>query len=67
MFSSSAVLIVCGIICLFFSAWMMHKMVPREGRPPPPWTKTEFSETSVALGQFILMVAGVALMVKGIF
>lgn len=41
--------------------------IPRAGRPPSPWMKTDFGETSVALGQFILLVAGIALLVKGMF
>jgi hypothetical protein len=44
----------------------MYKLVPREGRPPSPWLRTEFGETSLALGQFMLLIAGLALLAKGI-
>jgi hypothetical protein len=67
MIPVSAVLIVCGLVCLFVSGLMMYKLIPREGRPPSPWMKTGSGETAVALGQFILLVAGVALLAKGIF
>lgn len=67
MLSTSAVLIVAGIVCLFLSGWMMYKLVRREGRPSSAWTNTDMGETSVALGQFILLVFGIALLVKGIF
>lgn len=66
MLSASAVLIACGIVCLCVSGFMMYKLVPREGRPPSPWLRTEAGETGLALGQFILMIAGLALLAKGI-
>lgn len=66
MISASAVFIVSGILCLFLSGFVMYKLMPREGRPASSWTKTEFGETGVALGQFILLVAGLALVAKGI-
>jgi NO-binding membrane sensor protein with MHYT domain len=66
MTSASVVLIVLGIVCLFLSGLMMYKLTPREGRPSP-WTKTDLRETSAALTQFILLIAGVALLVKGVF
>lgn len=67
MIPVSAVFIVCGLVCLLVSGFMMYKLVPREGRPTPPWTKTEYGETAMALGQFILLVAGISLLAKGIF
>lgn len=67
MIPVSAVFIVCGLVCLFVSGLIMYKLIPREGRPPSPWMKTESGETAVALGQFILLVAGIALLAKGIF
>lgn len=61
--STSAVLIAFGIICLCLSAFTLYKLIPREGQPPLPDSR----ETSMALCQFTLLVAGIALLVKGIF
>lgn len=66
MTSASGILIVLGIVCLLLSGLMMYRLMPREGRPSP-WTRTDFGQTSAALTQFILLVAGIALLVKGIF
>jgi hypothetical protein len=61
----SAVLAVSGVICLLISAFLMYKMVPRGDKAPP--VQGDFGETGMALGQFILMVAGLALLAKAIF
>ncbi|HEX6298492.1 MAG TPA: hypothetical protein VFZ74_18135 [Burkholderiales bacterium] len=45
---------------------MMYKLVPREGQPPSAWTKTDFRATTLAMSQFVLLVAGIALVAKGI-
>jgi hypothetical protein len=66
MNSASVVLILSGIVCLLVSGFMMYKMIPREGQPAPAFMKTNSGETAMALGQFILMVAGLALVAKGI-
>jgi len=66
MISGSVVFVVSGVICLFVSGFMMYKLVPREDRPPSPWMQTEAGETAMALGQFILLIAGLALLAKGI-
>jgi hypothetical protein len=63
----SAVLAVSGVVCLLISAFMMYKMVPRQHNVPPAWMKTDFGETGMALCQFILMVAGLALIAKAMF
>jgi hypothetical protein len=63
----SAVLAVSGVVCLLISAFMMYKMVPREGKVPPAWMKTNSGETGMALTQFMLMVAGLALLAKAMF
>ena len=57
------ILIMGGLICLALSGFMVYRLMPREGAPP----RSEFGETSLALGQFVLMVAGITLVVKGIF
>lgn len=63
MTSISYVLITLGSACLLVSGFLMYRLVPRDGAPP----KSDLEETSLALGQFILLVAGIAFLVKGIF
>lgn len=63
----SAVLAVSGVVCLLISAFMLYKMVPREGNAAPAWMKTSSGETGMALTQFVLMVAGLALLAKAMF
>lgn len=67
MTSTSIVLIVAGVICLAVSAYAMYRMVPRKGRSASRWMSSESGETAMALGQFILMVAGLALLAKALF
>jgi hypothetical protein len=66
MISSSAVLVVSGVVCLLISGYASYRMIPREGRPAPPWMNGESGETAMALGQFILLIAGIALVAKGL-
>ena len=66
MISSSAILVVSGLVCLVISGYGLYRMIPREGRPVAPWMKGESGETAMALGQFTLMVAGIALLAKGL-
>ncbi|MEW5863710.1 MAG: hypothetical protein AB1773_08970 [Pseudomonadota bacterium] len=63
---AGVVLFLSGIVCLIVSGFMMYKLIPREGRPPPAWMKSETGETVMALGQFILLVVGVALLAKAV-
>jgi len=65
--ATDIVLVACGVTCLAVSAALLYKMVPREGVPAMKWRGTDMGETSLALGQFILMVAGLAFLVKGVF
>jgi hypothetical protein len=67
MSSTSVVLVVSGIACLILCGFVMYKLVPREGQPPSAWTKTDFRATTLAMSQFVLLVAGIALVAKGIF
>lgn len=67
MIPLSVILIVSGIVCLFLSIFLVAKLRPREDRPPSPWMRTEFRATSLALGTFILFIAGSALVMKGFF
>ncbi len=67
MISTSAILIIGGIVCVVLSVFLMSKLKPQEGKPPSAWLKTEGRATSVALAVFLLFIAGGALMAKGIF
>lgn len=67
MTATSAILILSGIGCLSLSALMMYKLVPRQGRPPSPWTSTEFRAMSIAMCVLVLLLGGLALLLKGIF
>jgi hypothetical protein len=66
MNSASVILVLSGIACLLASGYMMYRLIPREGQASSSWIKSDSGETTMALGQFILMVAGVALLAKGI-
>jgi hypothetical protein len=61
------ILIVAGVICLLISGYMMYQMIPRDGEEPVRRMESESGETAMALGQFILLIAGLTLLVKGIF
>lgn len=65
--NATLALVLPGIACLLLSGYMMYKSMPREGEPPWSWTNTEFRETTVSLGQFFLLIAGVALLGKAVF
>jgi len=58
-------LIVAGIACLIVGSVFMRWQIPREDRPLPPWLQTDGGSTTLAMGTFILLVAGVALLFKG--
>ena len=64
---ASVVLVVCGVVCLAISGVMLYYMLPREGHAPPRFLESMLGETGRALSQFILMVAGVSLLIKGLF
>jgi hypothetical protein len=64
--AGAVVLVVCGIVCLAISGVLLYRMIPRAGQTLPPASEGDFRETSFALTQFILMIAGVALLIKGL-
>lgn len=67
MISTSVILILSGVLCLLLSGYILYKVRPQEGQPPNAWNKTDFRATSFAMGQFILLIAGISFLVKGIF
>lgn len=66
MLTRAIVLVVLGLACLAVSAWLLYHMLPRENRPAPRWMQGEGGETTAALSQFILMILGISLVLKGV-
>jgi hypothetical protein len=64
--STAMVLIALGVACVGLSAWMVYLQLPREDRPAPAWMKTESGEVAASLGCFMLLVAGIAMIIKGV-
>lgn len=64
--SASAIMVVVGLVCLSVSAFLMYHLVPRNGRPRAALIERQLGETAAALTQFVLMVFGLALVVKGL-
>ena len=65
--SATVILVSSGIVCLLVSGLMMSKLTPREGQVAPAWMRTEFGQTAMALGLFVLMLTGIALLAKAFF
>ena len=59
-------LISLGLACVGISACLMYLQVPRADRPAPSWMKTENGEVAASLGCFILLVAGISMIIKGV-
>ena len=64
--SATVILVSSGIACLLVSGLMMSKLTPRGGRAAPAWMKTEVGQTALALGLFVLMIAGVTMLAKAL-
>jgi hypothetical protein len=63
---SLVVLIPLGIACIGLSAWLMYLQMPRKDRLAPAWMRTESGEVAASLGGFILLVAGISMIIKGV-
>ncbi len=64
--ATSILLIAAGIACLVIGGFLMRLQIPREDRPLPAWMQTDSGSTTLAMGTFILLVLGVALVIKGL-
>lgn len=64
--TASATLFSAGAICLGLSGCMLYYTVPREGRPPTAWTKTETRAMSTAMLFLLLFFSGIIMVLKGI-
>jgi hypothetical protein len=65
--STSAILILSGVACLALAGFMFYKLMPQEGKPDSALTGTDTRGTATALGLLVLLLAGIGMLVKGIF
>ena len=65
--STSIILIAAGLFCLVVCAFAFYKLSPREGEASSRWTGTDAGGTAVALGLMALLMAGVGMLLKGVF
>jgi hypothetical protein len=63
---SLVVPILLGVACVGLSAWLMYLQMPRKDRPAPAWMRTDSGEVAASLGGFILLVAGISMIIKGV-
>jgi hypothetical protein len=63
---ASAIMVLAGVVCLAISGFLMYHLVPRDGRPRSALIERQLGETAAALTQFVLMIFGLALVVKGL-
>lgn len=62
---ASPFLIIVGVACLLLGSFFMRMQIPREDKPQPAWMRTDTGSTALALGTFMLLIFGVALLFKG--
>ena len=62
---SLVALIPLGVACIGLGAWLMYLQMPRKDRPAPAWMRSETGEVAASLSGFILLVAGISMIIKG--
>jgi hypothetical protein len=65
--STSVILILAGLACLALCGVMFWKLMPQEGKPPSPLVGTDTRGTMVAMAMMVLLLAGVGMVLKGVF
>ena len=60
------VLVSLGVACVLGSTYLVYLQLPKPDRAPPKWMMTESGETKASLGWFMLMVAGITMIIKGL-
>jgi hypothetical protein len=65
--STSVILIIGGLACLSLCGLMFYKLMPQEGKPESAWTGSDTRGTAVAMLLLVLLLAGLGMLVKGIF
>lgn len=61
------VLVILGVACLAVCGLMFYKLMPQEGKPPSKWTGTDTRGTVAAMFLLVMLLAGVGLLLKGVF
>jgi hypothetical protein len=61
------ILIIAGAACLAACGFLFYKLMPQEGKPPSEWTGTDVKGTTAAMVLLMLLVAGVGMLLKGVF
>lgn len=61
------VLVILGVACLAVCGLMFYKLMPQEGKPPSKWTGTDTRGTVAAMVLLVMLLAGVGLLLKGVF
>ena len=56
-----------GLVCLTTCGFLFYKLMPQEGKPQSAWTGTDVRGTSAAMVLLVLLVAGVGMLLKGVF
>lgn len=65
--NTGPMLILAGVACLLLGGFTIYKTMPREGKPPSAWTSTEARATGMAMLVLVFLLAGITLLLKGIF
>jgi hypothetical protein len=60
-------LVIGGVACLAFAVLAVRRLLPGPDRPESAWTDTEVKASAVALSLLMLLLAGVGLIVQGVF
>ena len=58
------ILLAGGFVCLLIAGYLMYLQLPRQNRVAAAWLNSESGSTAAALGSFILLVAGISLLIK---
>jgi hypothetical protein len=61
------ILILSGVACLAVCGVMFYKLMPQEGKPPSKWTGTDTRGTVAAMVLLVLLIAGIGMLLKGLF
>jgi hypothetical protein len=61
---ASATLVMAGAGCLIMTIFMLRLVLPREGKAPSAWTRTEMRAMGTAVLVMVLLIAGVVMLAK---
>lgn len=66
MVFTGAALITGGLACIGVAGYALRAAIPKEGKPPAFWTRTEARSTALALVLVTMFVIGGGLVLKGL-